>query len=320
MRDSTDDHPTSSQGWFVRALRTLAGLVLVLLGFPALLAGVIGLIAMQHRDDSGAFTTRLAPLHADGYALVVPDVGTAITRFGLAPVLGTDSGEIRIAIQDSSEPMIMALAPRADVQPYLDGVAHAELTAVGYADGESPVTITAISGERKPAPARDQAFWGLAGTTTLDWHLGPGQPLSLVLLRSDGKPGFDVSMVVSRFPAWLQPATISLLVGGLAALLAGIVLLFMATEPVLVVEAHRMVEFADRIADRLDEIPPGESLAVVRRTRGLDLTGELIPVRPEAFRSAGHTPPELADRWAVDDDDDPDGREPGESPYVYTAT
>jgi hypothetical protein len=325
----------------VRTFRTLAGIALVLVGFPCLLVGVGGLLAMQHRDDDGAFTAQLAPIHTDGYAVIVPDVNATMTRFGIGPLLG--SGEVKIALRSSTAAILMAIAPRSDVQRYLDGVAHTEVASVGYADGDAPVTAHPYIGIRPPAPPRDQAFWGLAGTESLDWELGPGQPLSLVLLRADGQPGFDLTLAVSRYADWIKPATVGLLVAGLAGLLGGLVLLFMAAEPVLVVEAHRMVEFADRIAERLEQIAPGESLAVVRRTRGLDLTGELVPVssdrsrgRPSSdrwstmprYRSAHASesapgqapPPDRADRGAPDDLPDDDFPDAGQSPYIYTAT
>jgi hypothetical protein len=172
---------------------------------------------------------------------------------------------------------------------------------------------------------------GLAGALALSHRdSNGGRTATLAALHA--------TLTVTTFPGWLEPATAGLLVLGVGALLFGVALLFMASEPVLVVEAHRVVEFADRVAERLEEIAPGESLAVVRRTRGLDLTGELVTLRPEAantgahhtvappghnarrWRSRGHTPPELTDRWAVDADAEADSTDDGESPYVYTAT
>jgi hypothetical protein len=160
--------------------------------------------------------------------------------------------------------------------------------------------------------------------------------------RTASLAALHATLIVTSYPGWLEPVTVGLLVLGVGALLFGVALLFMASEPVLVVEAHRVVEFADRVAERLEDLAPGESLAVVRRTRGLDLTGELVALRPEAantgahhvvappgynarrWRSRGHTPPELTDRWAVDSvdpaDAEVDATDDGESPYLYTAT
>ncbi len=340
-----------SRGYVVRALRTLAGLVLVLIGFPALIGGAAGIIVLQHCDPDGAFSTQLAPIHADGYAVVVSDVDTTVAASGAAGLLGS-SGRLRVSLRASNVPVLLALAHRDDVERYLAGVPVTQLTAIGFARGDSPVTTTALAGTRPPLKVAGQTFWVSSGTAALDWDPAGG-PVSLVVLRTDGQAGLDVTLAVSHYPTWIKPATLGLLLAGLAGLLGGIVLLFVAAEPVLVVEAHRMVEFADRIAERLERTAPGESLAVVRRARGLDLTGELVTVRPERawnapyergpgdpesgpahaapyqadpapravdrrWRDAGHTPPELADRWAADNPEDDGG--PGESPYVHTAT
>jgi hypothetical protein len=310
----------------VRACRTLVGLVLVLIGFATLVAGTVGLLARQHRDASGGFTTHLAPLHEDGYAIEVPDVNATLGDVGPTGLLRT--GELRVTLRSTNAAVLLGLAPTTDVQRYLDGVPRAQLIAVGFSAGDAPVTEVPVAGTTVPLAPAQQSFWAATGAATLQWQPG-STPLSLVVIRTDGKPGLEVTLAVSRFVGWLTPATIGLLVAGLGGLLGGVALLFVATEPVLVVEAHRVVEFAERIADRLEQIAPGESLAVVRRTRGLDLTGELVkvptkeptkePTNSRRWRGRGHTPPELADEWASDDAASGSGSA-GESPYVYTAT
>jgi hypothetical protein len=330
----------------VRAFRTLAGLVLTLVGFVALLAGVAGAIALNHRDDDGAFTATLAPIHADGYAIEVPDAGATLGHAGVGALFG--SGRVRVTVRAINGPVLLALGPSDDVGRYLDGVPRSQLESVGFTRGAAPVTLFALPGERTPTAPSDQTFWTLTGNGALTWSVGP-QAQSLVVIRTDHQPGIDATLAVSTYAGWLLPSTVVALLLGVGGVLFGVALLFVASEPVLVVEAHRMVEFADRVAERLGEIAPGESLAVVRRTRGLDLTGELVTVRSQPrnagsrhdedaekghnarrWRSRGHTPPELADRWGVDEsadeavegaDDDPaDSADGGESPYVYTAT
>jgi hypothetical protein len=313
----------------MRALRTLAGLVLVLIGFPAIIAGAAGMIALQHRDADGAFTTELAPLHADGYAIVVPDVDTAVNRYGLAPLLG--SGRLTVTLRDSAEPVVLAFAKAEPVKPYLAGVAHSELTSVGYADGTAPVTLVAQDGVRAPAPAHNQDFWLAVSQQTLDWQPAAGES-TLVILRVDGRAGIDATLAVSRYPTGLRTMTLALLLVGVVGLAGGVVLLFLAAEPMVVVEEQRMEQLADQIADRIEFHLPGPAQPTVGAPpRPHDLTGELVlPYPPEPPWSApyggnhaggfhsGHRPPhtpvELADRWRDDDVDDPG------SSYVHTAT
>ncbi len=295
----------------MRGKRTLVGLILVLIGLPSLLAGSAGLLALQHRDGDGGFTTQLAPIHADGYAVVVPDVDAAMSHSGLASVFG--SGPLRVGVRGSNVPVLLAVARTADARRYLAGVPHSELTTVGVAAGDAPVTTVTVPGRRSPATLRGQSFWLATGAVKLDFE-PRSDPLSLIALRSDGKPGLDLRLAVTRFVPWLVAATIGLLMTGFAGMLGGVVLLFVAAEPVLVVEPHRVVEFADRLAGSLDTIAPGESLALVRRARGLDLTGELVTVRSGPGRrwwGRRHSPPESDPTVPVPE---------RESPYVYTAT
>jgi hypothetical protein len=313
----------------VRSFRKVVGLVLVLIGFLALLAGGAGLLALRHRDAHGAFTTQLAPLHADGYAVEVPDANTTLGDIGPTGLLGTGvlgTGRLQVTLRSTNASVLLGLAPSAQVGRYLAGVPRDQLVAVGFATGDAPVTEVPAAGIKVPAAPGQQSFWLATGAATVSWQPS-STPLSLVVIRTDGQPGLDVTLAVSRDAGWLQRWAIGLLVAGLAGLIGGVALLFVTAEPVLVVEAHRMVAFADRIADGLERIPPGESLAVIRRTRGLDLTGELITVPsdepPQRWFGWGHTPPELADKWAPDDGEEPDSGSAGsdgESPYVYTAT
>ena len=106
-----------------------------------------------------------------------------------------------------------------------------------------------------------------------------------------------------------------LLIAGTAAGLAGLGLLLWPQrrrEVVLVVEAHRMVDFADRIADRL-----GGPVATGRHP---DVTGELV-VLPRDGRDRYVNDPRRV--TALDPNSDPAAamREgTGESPYVGSAT
>ncbi len=331
----------------MRSLRTLIGLVLVVGGVPMVGAATAGWNAMQHRDPSGGFSAALAPLRSDGYAVIVPDVATLTDRHGLARVLG--SGQMRITVRSSAAPIEMIVAPAADVSRYLDGVARSEVTGVGFADGVQPIEITEIAGARVPSP--DAKFWVTTGPQSVELDLPTAGQESLVLMRADGAPGLDVSLAVGLYPSWINTATWGLLLAGSVAVLAGIVVLFWPTprrEMVLVLEPHRMIDFADRMAHKLN----GTQRLRVRRSRGQ--TGEPISDEPAGAAPWTDTEPMRGDpmekkrwwRWRkLDADDlgdaefdgsatdeafesmewdDPTrarrGDHDGESPYIYTAT
>jgi len=340
----------------MRALRTSIGLLLVVAGVPMLIAATAGWTLMQHRDASGGFSASLAPVRSSGYAVVVPDLAELIDGHGATGKLG--SGRIRISVQSSTGPLVIAVARAGDVSRYLDGVARSELIGVGFSAGAQPVDVVDVAGTAVPAPTAQQLFWaGTAPETIeLDVPRSPGEKTSLVLMRSDGTAGIDATLTVGFYPGWLNAATWGLLLAGSVALLAGLVAVFFPArrrEMVLVLEPHRMVDFADRIAQRLGAIRTPR----LRRNRRRDLTGERITVPaeeemasarqgrwreldtydgyadyhpedndPDGFDPDGHGPDGFGPDGYGDDSLDEEGAgrgwrlKTGESPYIYTAT
>src|SRR5262245_65239986 len=132
----------------MRAVRTVAGLILTALGSVMLLAAIGGWIASQHRDSSGAYTADLAPIHTDGYAIVVPDVVGATQRHGIARMLGL--GHVRVSA-DSSDDVVLVLAPAVEVSRYIAGVSRVEVTGIGYSAGPQPVTVGTVTGTGVPS-------------------------------------------------------------------------------------------------------------------------------------------------------------------------
>jgi hypothetical protein len=127
----------------MRTLRPLAGLFFAAVGVPLLLITVAAWIVGMHRDADGAFTARLAPVHATGYAIVVPDLVGAVQRHGAGGLIGP--GDLRVSVA-SPDRVLLAIAPTVEVSRYLDGVARTELAGVGYATGPQPVWSGHIPG------------------------------------------------------------------------------------------------------------------------------------------------------------------------------
>jgi len=321
-----------------------------------LIAATVGWTVMQHRDASGGFSASLAPVRTSGYAVVVPDLADLIDRHGAAGILG--SGRIRISARSSTGPLVIAVAGAGAVSRYLDGVARSELSGVGFSDGSQPVDVVDVAGTAVPAPTAQQLFWASTAPETIELNVprASGEKTSLVLMRSDGTAGIDATLTVGFYPRWLNAATWGLLLAGSVALLAGLVAVFFPArrrEMVLVLEPHRMVDFADRIAQRLGGIRSPR----LRRNRHREMTGERVTVPAEGEMASARQ-----GRWRELDTydgyadynhegDDPDGFDPdgfdpdrygpdgygddaldeegpergwrlktGESPYIYTAT
>jgi hypothetical protein len=271
----------------MRVLRTLVGLVLVLVGTAALVIATISWNAMSQRDSEERFTATLEPVSTEGYAIVVPDLLGQTDRFGIGGLLG--DGPLRISAVESSAPIVLVVAPMDEVDRYLTGANRSEITAVGYAEGPQPVSLAAIAGNAVPGPIQDDTFSTRPRTTRVEWTPGD-EPTSLVVLRADGGPGLAVTLAVSRDAQWLTTVTWAMLVGGVVGALGGLGVVFWPEarrEMVLVLEAHRMVDFADRMAEKVSGAKPGRTRPeVVRRMPLHDLTGEVVAIAAEAHQPA----------------------------------
>jgi hypothetical protein len=306
----------------MRALRTFIGLVLVLAGLPLTLVAIIGWSTLQHRDAGGGFGTTLSPIHSTGYAVVAPDITDLVRRHGAGRVLG--SGRLHLQVR-ANTPVVLALAPAAQAGSYLSGVARTEVLGVGFARGDQPVQIRDIGGNALPS-GRPQ--WTAASPTELSLDLPGDAATSLVLMRADGRSGIDATLSVSLMPGWLNLAVWGLLLAGTVALLAGIFVIAWPSstrEMVLVVEANRMVDVADRIAEKLagvrrpapvPAVTTARQAAVTRQGRWLDkITAG--PAKVTALAPNLRRPP----RSRPEPGHDPALNEStGENPFVETAT
>jgi hypothetical protein len=301
----------------MRVLRTLFGVVLVLTGVPMVLFAAIGWSVLRQGPDGDGFAPTHAFVRADGRAVHVVDMAALAERTRVSVLPGSD--RVRVTVRSGSGPLFVALAPTVHARRYLDGVARTELSAAdGILDVEGPVA---------PAPAVAQPFWDATAERRDGIHLlefTPRPATSLVIVKANGEAGIDATVSVGTYPNWLGGGTWWLLVGGLGALMAGVALLAWPDrrrEVVLVVEANRMVDFADRIAEGLGGPSP-----FVHTGRHHDLTGELVTLDRIAPKQPGR---HGRDRYANDPGRlsalEPNQRRAlhdptGESPYVTTAT
>jgi hypothetical protein len=302
----------------MRALRTLIGVVALLAGGPMLLLAGVGWSVLRLGPDAEGLAPTRAFVDTEARAVLVVDAAALADRARVSVVPGAQ--RVRVTVRSGSGPLFVALAPTGLAQGYLDEVARAEVSAVGG--------LVEVAGHAVPTPAAGQTFWDTTAIRrdtvhSLEWT--PRPDTSLVIVRADGKAGIDATIGLASYPGWLGSGTWWLLVGGVVAVLVGIGLVGWPQrrrEVVLVVEAHRMVDFADRIADRLDG-----SAALVHRGRHHDMTGELVPLDRVAPPQSGRRG---RDRY-VNDTGRVTALEPnqhgaalregtGESPYVSTAT
>jgi hypothetical protein len=210
----------------MRIVRAAIGTLLVLVAVPMLAGGAVLGFALQHRAQDGSFGAHLQPLHTDGYAIVVEDVDGLLRRDAAFARGGETS--LRVWAPDR----FVGLAPRADVDRYLAGVAHRSVDRIRLARGPLPVDSTewpaAPLGAAVGAPA-DQPFWRYSNAGSPDapvrWSPSAtrGERLALVVMNRDAGPGVVVELSAAVAPRWLHPTTFGLLILGAVALLLGVV-------------------------------------------------------------------------------------------------
>jgi hypothetical protein len=245
----------------MRTVRTLVGVVLALIGVPALALAAAGWSAQRHADPAGSFSARLGSVHSDGYAVTVRDVAV-LHRHIATRLLGSD--RVRVTIGSSTAPALLWLVPTDDLGSYLDGVAHTKLAAVGFAGGAQPVELADVTGTATPPPLIQQAFWTRAPSgRSLEWDRSTDTRTSLMLMRADGQAGFAASLTVTVYPSWLDEMTwLSLFVGVAALAVSSAVLFWRAPAFRRFGEQAQAVEFADLVAQRL------AAVSMSRRYRG----------------------------------------------------
>jgi len=308
----------------MRFVRLAAGILLLAIGLPVLLAGATLWTVAQQRSPNGGFGGPLERVETQGHAVVVPDLRALLRRD--APFVQAGRSGMRIIARIGSDPAFIGLAPAAEVATYLSETSYARIDRVSVTRGVLPVEVTPTEGraasahvanpererepggsagpdpERLPAAARvglpgAQSLWVRYGVGVLDLTADDvrGHRLSLVVMRPDARPGIVADLRAEIRPGWLEPvAWVLVAVGGLFALL-GIVLLARPIRPrevVFVVEPDQVPAFAARLGiAALNDL--GRTAARTNQTPSP--AGTAPPGRPEAVPGGSRSEPVGAD-------------------------
>ena len=234
----------------MRFVRTIASMLLLALGIPALLLGVGLWLTARHADPAGGFTARFEPVRTPARAVVVTDVD-ALLRADL-PAARTGQIRLRLTARDAGGPVFLGLAPTDQVRRWLADVPHSTVRRVAVTRGQLPVRLDpATAGVATAVPA-GQSFWVRQGVGSLQWRpaeLGD-RSLSLVVMRADGAGGLDLSLRGEVRAGWFPGVAWASLAGGtLLVVLAVLVLLrpHRPREVVFVVEPDQVPVLAGRL-------------------------------------------------------------------------
>jgi hypothetical protein len=201
-------------------LATLAGLI----GIVIMLAG-LALIAAHSfaRDDDGHYTTDREALRTPSYAIVTGDIDLGTDPADWIPEELLANVRIRAEGEDG-RPIFLGIGRDRDVDRYLAGVRHAELT--DFVDGEPRYRPYPGGAPRRPPGAED--LWVAEsqgpGEQVVDWDAESGV-WSVLVMNADAAAGVAVQADAGAEIGWLIWAGIGLTVVGVLLTAAGVILI-----------------------------------------------------------------------------------------------
>ncbi|KAB1945506.1 hypothetical protein F8271_08035 [Micromonospora sp. ALFpr18c] len=236
----------------MRFVRAIAGMLLLVIGIPALFAGGALWLVTRHADPGGAFAARFETVRTPGHAVVVGDLDRLLREE--APFARTPQTRLRVDARTPDGPAFVGLAPTAEVRRWLEPVPHATVRRVALARGPLPVRLDPAG----PAVAADAAsplgrpFWVREGIGSLEWSADDvaGEPMSLVVMRPDGGGDLALDLRAELQAAWTGPATWGLLTVGVLLVVGAVLLLLRPQRPrevVFVVEPDQVPVLAGRL-------------------------------------------------------------------------
>ncbi|MGC4747284.1 hypothetical protein ACLQ28_16760 [Micromonospora sp. DT201] len=251
----------------MRFVRAIAGVLLLVVGIPALLAGGALWLVARHTSPDGAFTARFETIRTPGHAVVVTDLDRLLRQS--APFARTAQTRLRLDARTADGPAFVGLAPTAEVNRWLEPVPHASVRRVTLAQGPLPVRLDpagpTAGGAAGPAgptagsPAATvpgsplgRASWSHQGIGSLEWSADDlaGEPMSLVVMRPDGGADLTLDLRAELRAGWTGPATWGLLAAGVLLVVCALLFLLRPPRPrevIFVVEPDQVPVLAGRL-------------------------------------------------------------------------
>lgn len=210
---------------FGRVILLILGSLIALLGFGLVGAGAsLGWATATQRDDDGFFTTSNERFASDSYAITSDKIDLGEP--------GPDDwwsdrelATVRVTADNASAgELFIGIGPEADVETYLAGVPHDEITSVDYEPFSADYRRENSGGTATPTPPRNETFWvaqasGVADQT-LTWNLEPGD-WAIVVMNADASANVGADVELGGRVSYLVPIAIGLGVAGIALLAIG---------------------------------------------------------------------------------------------------
>lgn len=240
----------------MRFVRGIAGVLLLVIGIPALFAGGALWLVTRHADPGGTFAARFETVRTPGHAVVVTDLDRLLRQE--APFARTAQTRLELDARTPDGPAFVGLAPTAEVRRWLEPVPYASVRRVALARGPLPVRLDP-AGPAAGAPTTagpvtplGRPFWVREGIGSLEWSADDlaGEPMSLVVMRPDGGGDLALDLRAELRAGWTTPATWGLLAVGVLLVVGAAVLLLRPPRPrevVFVVEPDQVPVLAGRL-------------------------------------------------------------------------
>lgn len=210
--------PARSSGGRTAAIAVAS--VMAALSLAAFALGGVALWGDAQRNDEGYISSATHRFTASTAALTSEEIDVNADIPGWA---GGDDvyGKMRMHVESrDGGPVFAGVARTADVERYLAGAPHTEVTDIDTDPFEA--TYEAHEGARTPAAPDAQDIWVAttegAGKRTLDWDVRDGN-WSVVVMNADASRGVDADVSAGVKVSFLGPLGWSLLGGGVLLLL-----------------------------------------------------------------------------------------------------
>jgi hypothetical protein len=231
---AAEERPSGSRWTAGRVIGMVFSSIGALLGIALLLGGLalVGAHAFA-RDDDGYYTSDREHLQSAAFAIATDDLDLDFGAGGWTP--GDLLGTVRVRAEGAGgDPIFLGIAPTSDVDRYLSGVGHSELTDFAHGDP----TYDVQPGRAPQGRPGAQNFWVSqtqgGGDQTVSWDVESGN-WSVVVMNADAARGVSVDADAGVKIGWLLWVGIGLAIVG-ALLTAGCVILVLrigrsATQP-----------------------------------------------------------------------------------------
>jgi hypothetical protein len=166
-----------------RRFTKIAAIVALVTALALALAGTAALAANALRDGSGYFNWPTETFTSSGYAIAMKTVDIS-----KAPQWALNAGVDRVRVQAHSDrPIFIGIARTADLDNYLDGTDHDDISRLSYQPFQIDYDHT--SGHAPNRPPTNATFWvkstSGAGNVALDWKPRPGSWRAVVMNADD---------------------------------------------------------------------------------------------------------------------------------------